>query len=379
MILSVTIEERETQMSKEAIRLILHQSSANYRKPETYENKMTYPLPPCSTVIGAVHKACGYTETHKMDVSIQGKYGSMGRRLYRDLNFMNSTFDDRGTLVKMTNESMLSTAFVKVAEAKRQGSSFEKNTDIKVIDQKLLEEYQTLKALGREIQRIKSERLRPELDRLKRERKRLADCRKQLDKLSAEYGEVRKQEEEIKEKIRKTEGEFAEYEKNAFSIPYSRFRVVTNSVKQYEILYDLELVIHITSDDRQTMEDIFRNAYNITALGRSEDFVDVKSADWVTLSTECEEELYSGYSAYIDIENARKEKVLTRDHGFLSPIIGTKYAMPKLYTIDENGRRTFERKKVLYVSRFHVTDLVEEDGIYVDMTEDGKYYIVNFL
>ena len=155
--------------------------------------------------------------------------------------------------------------------------------------------------------------------------------------------------------------------------------MVTNSVKQYEILYDLELVIHITSDDRQTMEDIFRNAYNITALGRSEDFVDVKSADWVTLSTECEEELYSGYSAYIDIENARKEKVLTRDHGFLSPIIGTKYAMPKLYTIDENGRRTFERKKVLYVSRFHVTDLVEEDGIYVDMTEDGKYYIVNFL
>ena len=108
-------------MSKDAIRFILHQSSANYRKPETYENKMTYPLPPFSTVIGAIHKACGYTSTHKMDVSIQGRYASMGRRLYRDLNFMNSTFDDRGILVKMTNESMLSTAFGQRCRKSRRG------------------------------------------------------------------------------------------------------------------------------------------------------------------------------------------------------------------------------------------------------------------
>ena len=46
-------------MCKEAIRLVLYQSSANYRRPETFENKMTYPLPPFSTVIGAIHKACG--------------------------------------------------------------------------------------------------------------------------------------------------------------------------------------------------------------------------------------------------------------------------------------------------------------------------------
>ena len=102
-------------MHKEAIRLVLRQSSANYRRPETFENRMTYPLPPFSTVIGALHKACGYTDTHEMDVSIQGRYGSMNRRVYRDYNFLNSTFDDRGILVKMVNESMLSTAFIKVA------------------------------------------------------------------------------------------------------------------------------------------------------------------------------------------------------------------------------------------------------------------------
>ena len=66
------------------LRIKLTQSSANYRREETVTNKMTYPLPPMSTVIGALHNACGYTETHPMDVSIQGKFESMGKKsLYR--------------------------------------------------------------------------------------------------------------------------------------------------------------------------------------------------------------------------------------------------------------------------------------------------------
>ena len=42
-----------------ALRLVIHQSSANYKREETVDNKMTYPLPPFSTVIGALHNACG--------------------------------------------------------------------------------------------------------------------------------------------------------------------------------------------------------------------------------------------------------------------------------------------------------------------------------
>ena len=53
-----------------AFRLIIKQTSANYRKPETIKNKMTYPLPPFSTVIGALHNACGYTEYKEMNLSI---------------------------------------------------------------------------------------------------------------------------------------------------------------------------------------------------------------------------------------------------------------------------------------------------------------------
>ncbi len=364
--------------NKEAIRLVLCQSSANYRRPGTFENKMTYPLPPFSTVIGAVHKACGYTETHEMDVSIQGRYGSMNRRVYRDYNFLNSTFDDRGILVKMTNENMLSTAFVKVAEAKKQGSSFEKNKDIKVYDQELLAEYQDLKRKGREVQLLKSEKLKPELERLKEEKKKLAGQRKQLDKSSLEFERLKEAEEDIREKIEETEKRFLEYEKNVFSIPYSRFRVLTTSIKQYELLSDVELIIHIMAEDRRTMEEIYENVYNITSLGRSEDFVEVKEAVWVTLSS-CEEELESEYPAYLAMENVRKQKVLTKDKGMSRQVIGTKYAIPKLYTIGENGQRIFDKKKVLYASGYAISDIEEEDGIYVDWLDDRKYYIVNFV
>ena len=54
-----------------ALRLVIYQSSANYKKEETTENKMTYPLPPLSTIIGALHNICRYSQYHKMDVSIQ--------------------------------------------------------------------------------------------------------------------------------------------------------------------------------------------------------------------------------------------------------------------------------------------------------------------
>lgn len=84
-----------------AIRLHIKQNSANYKKEETVQNRMTYPLPPYSTVIGALHKACGYTSYHPMQVSVQGKYGSLKTKMYKDDCFLNSLNDDRNLLVKM--------------------------------------------------------------------------------------------------------------------------------------------------------------------------------------------------------------------------------------------------------------------------------------
>ena len=67
-----------------ALRIVLHQDSANYKKEETLDNKMTYPLPPISTIIGALHSACNYKEYHPMDISIQGKFESMHKEPYTD-------------------------------------------------------------------------------------------------------------------------------------------------------------------------------------------------------------------------------------------------------------------------------------------------------
>ena len=69
------------------LRIVLTQASANYRREESDRNKMTYPLPPYSTVIGALHAACGYREYHPMNLSIQGRYQSMHLEPYTDYCF----------------------------------------------------------------------------------------------------------------------------------------------------------------------------------------------------------------------------------------------------------------------------------------------------
>lgn len=69
------------------IRLELKQTTANYRKPLNYQIKESYPLPPFSTVIGMVHKACGFKEYHPMKVSIQGMTNNSINDIYTQYTF----------------------------------------------------------------------------------------------------------------------------------------------------------------------------------------------------------------------------------------------------------------------------------------------------
>ena len=162
-----------------AFRLIIKQTSANYRKPETIKNKMTYPLPPFSTVIGALHNACGYTEYKEMNLSIQGKYESMHREPYTDYCFLNRLEDDRGILVWLPNASFFSNAFVRVAHTqKSQGNSFRKGVTIQVENQNLLDEYRRLKDLNDSITEFKKTRLNPVLALIKKRKKTLKEKKK---------------------------------------------------------------------------------------------------------------------------------------------------------------------------------------------------------
>ncbi len=77
----------------EVIRLKLYQNMVNYRVPNSFQLKETYPLPPPSTVIGMVHKLCGFEEYVPMDISIQGNYHSKVNDLQTIYEFGNLKFD----------------------------------------------------------------------------------------------------------------------------------------------------------------------------------------------------------------------------------------------------------------------------------------------
>ena len=355
------------------LRIKLTQSSANYRREETVTNKMTYPLPPFSTVIGALHNACGYTETRPMDVSIQGRFESMGKKAYTDYCFLNSTMDDRGILVKMYDSEKLSKAYTRVASAKKtQGNSFEKGITIKVENEELLEEYRSLKNLNDEISVFKKNRLKAVQDKLKKSKAKYTELKKKSEKGSDEYNYALRRENRIKSLEKELNKRVKDYELNNYTLPFSKFRSLTTSLKFYEILYGIELIIHISADE-DTLNDIYNNVYNIKSIGRSEDFVNVTDAEFVELYDELpERQVKSEYSAYLNLDAIRNRIIRTRLNDCYS-VLGTKYTLNKLYTI-ENGRRIFEKKKVLYTSQYRIKKCSKEYKVYYD----GEY-IVNLI
>lgn len=224
-----------------AFRLIIKQTSANYRKPETIKNKMTYPLPPFSTVIGALHNACGYTEYKEMNLSIQGKYESMHREPYTDYCFLNRLEDDRGILVWLPNASFFSNAFVRVAHTqKSQGNSFRKGVTIQVENQNLLDEYRCLKDLNDSITEFKKTRLNPVLALIKKRKKTLKEKKKVRKQEGLDCTAVLTRENELKEIEKQIKERFEKYKYENYTEPLSHFRNLVKSVKYYEILNNID-------------------------------------------------------------------------------------------------------------------------------------------
>ncbi len=83
-----------------AIRIKLFQEIASYRTPLTFGQRMTYPLPPYSTVIGMVHNLCNFTEYKEMNISIQGKYISKAREYFTRHEFSTGLTDDKKVVCK---------------------------------------------------------------------------------------------------------------------------------------------------------------------------------------------------------------------------------------------------------------------------------------
>ena len=243
----------------EALRIILKQSSANYRKAGTVDNKMTYPLPIPSTIIGALHNICGYTDYHSMDISIQGKFTSLSRRVYTDYCFLNSALDDRGNLVKVIDPDAFSGAFIKVASAKKsQGNSFKDRITIQVHNEELLQEYCSLKEKSKEIEELKNSEYKKKLEEFKVLKKEVADKKKKEDKKSENFKQLSEEEKKIKLDEEKYKEDFKKFEYENYTKPYSYFQNLVTSLKSYEVLNDIFLILHIKSDE-VTLKDIENN------------------------------------------------------------------------------------------------------------------------
>lgn len=360
----------------EALRIKLAQNQAHYRKEETITNKMTYPLPPISTVIGALCNACGYTEyhnKHEMDISIQGRYQSMQREVYTDLAFLNSVMDDRGILVKLPNPNMLSAGYHVVAKAqKSQGNSFRNGKTIEVVDVPALTEYRELHHKRKLFEEEKKNNIDHQIKSLVEQQRKLKTQQKDLDKRSKEFLELKQSIEELKQEKKRIAEDFSKRKEEQYEIPYSYYASLTTSIRYYEVLYGVELVLHILSNE-ETLNDIENNIHNLKAIGRSEDFVQVEEVKRVHLQDPIEKK--SSYTAYIDVERLKAQDVILDEYGRTAnaiPVRGTKYLLNKDYKI-EGRKRVFNKKWVVYVSGYSVD--AESKNVFVD--DDG--YIVNLL
>lgn len=339
----------------EALRIVLKQSSANYRKAGTIDNKMTYPLPILSTIIGALHNICGYTDYHSMDISIQGNFEAISKDMYRNVTILNS-IADRGTLVKMVAPNTVSNAYIEVAEATEDNANFITEKNIKVKNRELLEEFKSLKFLK---EKLDSEK-KLKLEEFKARKKELSD--------KDELKKIRIEEKKYKE-------EFKKFEEENYLRLYSQFRTIVKKPMFYELLNNIFLILHIKSN-KKTLKDIENNILNLQSIGRSEDFVEVVECKIVKLQ-EFDSEVKSsrGLTAYLNYNDFQKEKILNLDVDGNIVKSGTKYYLDKDYKIVDN-KREFKKVLALYSNYFSANK--SSKNVKLDEYENIKL-IVNFI
>ena len=337
------------------LRIILKQSSANYRKSGTIDNKMTYPLPIPSTIIGALHNICGYTEYHSMDISIQGNYEAISKDMYKNITVLNS-ISDRGTLVKMIAPNTISNAYIEVATATEDNANFITEKNIRVKNRELLEEFKNLKVLKEKLEKENKIKTKE----FKTRKKELSD--------KDELKKIRIEEKKYKE-------EFKKIEEESYTKPYSQFRSIVKKPMFYELLNNIFLILHIKSDE-QTLKDIENNIFNLQSIGRSQDFVEVIECKMIELQ-EFDSEVKSseGLTTYLNYNDFQEEKIFNLDIDGNVVKGGTKYYLDKDYKIVDN-KREFKKVLALYSNYFSADK--SSENVKLDEYNNIKL-LVNFI
>lgn len=356
---------------EQILRIKLTQRKASYSREETVNNRMTYPFPPYSTIIGALHNACGYTSYHPMDISLQGKYGAMQKEMYVNHALLNSTLDDRGILIWLKNANSLHAGYIAIAEALANGSSFENDKLIRVLNEDLHEMYKKLKLIGRQFDEEKKTIIKTKDKDWKAKKKELKKKLNSFDKKSDEAKALKKEIDDGDASIKSLKADFDERRKQEYEEPYSHFRTLTKGPQTQEVLYDLEWVIHVRAD-KAVLDDIINHKNDLISLGRSEDFIELQEITLVNLFAEVLEDeeirLKPGYTMLVDADLANDDSYARFTVSKEKNADGTVYYVSKDYVV-ENGKRRFNRIPCLYSSSYYIDDESE------DINHDGEYIV----
>lgn len=361
----------------EALRIKLKQNKAIFSKEETVENKMTYPLPPYSTVIGAIHNTCDYEDYHPMDISIQGNYETMAREMYIDNGMLNNRENDRNILIYLHNPNLLSAGYIKIGEGlKKQNNNFKKNITVRIDNRELHERYIELCDLKDKMGKENREIIKPKGKELQVKINEIKYKLKKIDKKSEEYREFNNKIKNIRREKVKLIEDFKERKDRLVDLPLNHFQTLAKSPRYQEILHNLNLVLHIKAES-QILEDIKDNINNFISLGRSEDFVEVNEIKIVDLiDPDREIGLKDNNKIYVNID--RVDRLNTGEKAFLfadgtnkKEAKGTVYFLNKNYEIKDN-KRIFTKIPCLYSSYL----VVDEESKDVKIDEDG--YLTDF-
>ncbi len=364
-----------------ALRIKLTQSMASYTREETVNNRMTYPLPQYSTIIGALHSACGYNSYHEMNISVQGKYSSMQKETYTNHALLDNLHDDRGNLIWLVNSNGLNTGYIRVAEAlKGIGNSFKDNITIKIYDNEKLEEYVSLCKKRKELDQYKNEVIKVRESEVKDLVNKLNKTLKDLDSKSDEAKAIKENIKSEKEKLNILKDEFKLRENIEYESLIKHFRTLTKGPQTQEVLYDIELVIHVSAEN-EVLNDIVNNINNFVCLGRSEDFIELQEIKEVELIKEVNSEysLKEGYAIYANLERLDSEDVYDFKVRGNDKAEGTVYYVSKDYKIEEDTKkRIFNKIPCLYTSCIFIDENSElGNGVYIDIDKTGEAYIVD--
>ncbi|MDU7165908.1 CRISPR-associated protein Cas5 [Finegoldia magna] len=356
------------------LRIKLKQAQASYTREETVDNHTTYPLPPFSTIIGALHNACGYTSYRPMDISVQGKYGSMQKEYYTRRFLLNSLNQDRNILVYLPNPNILSTGLITIGEGlKKTGNSFNSRITVRIDDEEYYSKYVDLVNKKKELDEENKNVLEPKIKKLKDKENEFETEQKKYDKNSEEYEDLKTKIEDIKKQCEFIDSEFKD-KKRKYDDLQKHFKTLVKKPSMQEVLYDVELVIHVRTDD-ETANDILENIQNFVSLGRSEDFIELIEAKETEVSNPKNRVyLKDDYKIYADLSEITREgnvgKFFVADGDNTREAKGTVYYISKDYVI-QNNRRIFKKIACLYSSNIATQrisgGIIDDEGYIVNL------------